>query len=88
MAEDALPHKLTLDQRTRLTMTGVTEVVRFDDTTVVLKTSLGTLTVLGQELRLNDLSAEGGRISVSGTVEALSYQEQRTPGTWRGRLFG
>lgn len=87
MAEDALPHKLTLEQRTRLTITGVTEVVRFDDTTVVLKTSLGALTVLGQELRLNDLTAEGGKISVSGTVDALNYQEQRT-GTWRGRLFG
>lgn len=88
MAEDALPHKLTLDMRRNLTMTGVTEVVSFDDITVVLNTSLGTLTVQGQELRLNSLSTEGGQVTVSGTIDSLSYQEPRNPAhRWR-RLLG
>lgn len=88
MAEDALPHKLTLDMRRNLTMTGVTEVVSFDDITVVLNTSLGTLTVQGQELRLNSLSTEGGQVTVSGTIDALTYQEPRSPAhRWR-RLLG
>ena len=44
MAEDRLhlPHKLTLNDRSSLTMTGVTEVVSFDDSAVVLRTELGT----------------------------------------------
>ena len=52
MAQEQMPHKLSLSDRTALTMTGVTEVVSFDETAVVLRTVLGTLTVQGQELKL------------------------------------
>ena len=85
MEQEHLPHKLQLVERQQLTMTGVTEVVSFDDTTVVLQTSLGTLVVQGQELQLKNLSLEGGQVSVSGTVSALIYEELRQGG-WR-RLF-
>ena len=87
MTEERLPHKLQLSERKQLTMTGVTEVVSFDDSTVVLQTSLGTLIVQGQELQLKTLSLEGGQVAVDGTVTALSYEEPRTGG-WRSRLFG
>ena len=73
MSEDriTLPHKLTLDQRQTLTMTGVSEVVSFDDTAVVLRTQLGILSVHGKELKLQQLSPEGGQVAVSGTVTAM-----------------
>lgn len=86
MEQEHLPHKLQLVERQQLTMTGVTEVVSFDDATVVLQTSLGTLVVQGQELQLKNLSLEGGQVSVSGTVSALIYEEPRQGGGWR-RLF-
>lgn len=86
MEQEHLPHKLQLLERQQLTMTGVTEVISFDDTTVVLQTSLGTLVVQGQELQLKNLSLEGGQVSVSGAVSALIYEEPRQGGGWR-RLF-
>ena len=54
MAEEktGLPHKLTLSQRSQLSMTGVTEVVSFEDTAVVLQTALGTLIIQGEQLKL------------------------------------
>lgn len=82
-----MPHKLTLDSRKALTMTGVTEVLRFDDTSVALCTALGNLTVYGQELQLKNLSLEGGQIAVEGTIAALVYEEPRRAGGLR-RLFG
>lgn len=84
--EEHLPHKLQLNQRQQLTMTGVTEVVSFDATAVVLQTSLGTLVVQGRELQLKTLSLEGGQVAVDGTISALSYEEPQQPGAWR-RLF-
>lgn len=81
-----LPHKLTLDGRERLTMTGVTEVLSFDDSSVIMKTHLGTLTVLGENLVLKTLSAEGGNLVVNGHVHALQYEEPRPDGFWQ-RLF-
>ena len=48
MTEEQFPHKLTLQERKSLTMTGVAEVISFDESLVVLNTSLGVLTVQGQ----------------------------------------
>lgn len=85
--EDVLPHKLQLNERRQLTMTGVNEVVSFEDTAVVLQTSLGTLIVQGRDLQLKTLSLEGGQVEVDGSVSALIYEEPRQGGGWR-RLFG
>lgn len=80
-------HTLTLRGRSSLAMTGVTEVVSFDDAAVVLRTELGTLIVQGRELQLRTLSPEGGQVSVEGTVVSMAYEEPRAGGVLR-RLFG
>ena len=87
MEQTPLPHKLTLNERKSLTMTGVTEVISFDDTAVVLNTSLGTLTVQGAGLQLKTLSLDGGQVAVDGNVSSLFYEEPRS-GSWKRRLFG
>lgn len=87
MTEEHLPHTLQLTQRRQLTMSGVTEVVSFDESSVVLRTGLGTLIVQGRELQLKTLSPEGGQVMVEGSVSALIYEEPRM-NTWRQRLFG
>ena len=87
MTEETFPHKLTLNERKSLTMTGVTEVVCFDDTTVELRTALGMLCVRGQELKLKTLSLEGGQMAVEGHICALSYEEPREGSLWQ-RLWG
>jgi sporulation protein YabP len=89
MAEQLqMPHKLALDGRKILTMTGVTEVISFDDTAVILRTTMGTLTVQGSQLQLKTLSLDGGQVAVEGTVCALQYEEERVAAGWKRRLFG
>ncbi len=85
--EMPMPHSLTLKDRKVLTMTGVTEVLRFDETAVVLHTQLGQLSVHGQELQLKTLSLEGGQVAVEGHIAALLYEEPRQGG-WLRRLMG
>ena len=85
MEEAHLPHTLQLNERESLTMTGVAEVVSFDENTVVLQTSLGLLVIQGQQLQLKNLTLEGGQVAVEGSIRALSYEEPRQTG-WR-RLF-
>ncbi len=80
-------HDLTLLGRRALTMTGVTEVVSFDETAVVLQTGMGLLMVHGQGLQLMQLSVEGGQVRVDGTITALVYEEPRRSG-WLRRLLG
>ena len=87
MTEQRLPHRLSLNERKELSMTGVTEVVSFDDTAVVLRTQLGTLIIHGQQLQLKTLSPEGGQVAVEGTISAIVYEEPRQTFSWR-RLLG
>ena len=81
-----MPHGLTLKDRKVLTMTGVTEVISFDDSTVLLHTQLGALQIHGQQLQLKNLSLEGGQVAVEGSISALIYQE-RQKDSWLHRIL-
>ena len=83
------PHRLNLDGRSRLTMSGVTEVESFDEAMVVLHTTKGTLVVRGQGLHLQLLSLDGGQVHVDGTVDSMTYEDPvQRPGGFFARLFG
>ena len=85
--QQTLPHSLSLSDRSKLTLTGVSEVVSFDDTSVVVRTPLGTLLVQGQELQLKTLTLDGGNMAVEGYISALIYEEPRPAGGWLSRLL-
>lgn len=72
-----LPHKLILDERNRLNLTGATEVIHFDDDMVELNTSLGILMIQGEQLRLKCLSLDDGALVIQGKITALSYEEPK-----------
>ncbi|MGM9619466.1 MAG: YabP/YqfC family sporulation protein [Oscillospiraceae bacterium] len=81
-------HRLELEERSRLTVTGVENVERFDESGIVLATSAGTLVISGEELHIGKLSLDGGELLVEGRVDSLCYEElERRAGFWR-RLFG
>lgn len=83
------PHAVTLDERSHLTVTGVDEVVRFDDTEVSMRTSRGMLTVHGEGLRVGRLAIDTGELAIDGAFDALDYTEETASGGgfW-SRLFG
>ena len=79
-------HTITLNDRKRLSITGVEDVECFNEQLVVLQTPLGTLTVTGAALNVSQLSVEDGRVSVEGEVDALEYTGGKKKGGL-GRLF-
>jgi len=82
------PHRLTLDARRRLSMTGVVEVESFDEEQVVLATTKGQLVIRGRGLHLQQLSLEGGQVTVDGDVDMLEYEQEPPAGGFFARLFG
>ena len=83
MTEERLSHRITVNERKSLTVTGVTEVLRFDEGSVVLRTGLGILEIQGQELKLKNLSQDGGLMAVEGQISGLFYEEPREGGFWQ-----
>ena len=70
-----LPHRVVLEDRSRLTVSGVEEVERFDENTVVLSTAQGGLEIQGEGLHIEKLSLDGGDLKGEGTVDSLSYED-------------
>ena len=67
------PHQLTLENRGAGTVTGIREVVSFDENQVVLDTDLGLLTVKGKDLHVSRLTLEKGEVDLDGTIDSLNY---------------
>ena len=83
------PHRLELMDRAHLTVSGVEDVERFDESGVIMTTSAGTLIVTGEDLHIGKLSLEGGELYVDGRITSISYED--TPnrqGGFFSRLFG
>ena len=82
-------HQLTLEGRERLTVSGVEDVERFDESAIVMSTTAGTLVVTGENLHIGKLSLDGGELHVDGQIDSLAYEEQGAGrGGLLGRLFG
>ena len=82
-------HRLELDGRERLVISGVEDVERFDESGIVMSTSAGILTVTGEGLHIGKLSLEGGELHVDGRIDSLSYEEPAiSGGGLLRRLFG
>ncbi len=82
-------HNLILEGRSKLTLSGITDVDSFDDKTVVLFTQMGELTVCGKNLRVNEINVESGDMSVEGDIWSLSYgdKDRRSSVSFLGKLF-
>lgn len=91
MREDmmlAVGHNLRLEGRSKLSLTGVTDVESFDETAAVLETAMGTLIVRGSSLHVEQLNLEAGEVKLTGEVDALSYEQRAaSQGSFLSRLF-
>ncbi len=83
-----VPHLISLSDRRALTVSGVTDVDSFDETTVVIYTEQGELTVRGSALHINRLNIETGDLTMEGHVDSLTYSEVKVrSGGFFGKLF-
>lgn len=85
----AANHTLTLINRNRLDVTGVSDVLSFDDANITVTTSLGTMAIEGKQLHIVNLSIDRGELSVEGSVSGIIYYESASKdksGFW-ARVF-
>ena len=70
-------HLLTLDNRQRAALTGVSEVLGFDENQVSLMTENGEVTLTGEGLHVTKLMLEEGQLAVEGKIDGVQYSAPR-----------
>lgn len=80
---------LILENREKLTISGVLDVLSFDDQIVILETELGMLTIKGEDLRINKLSIDTQDVIIEGSIMSLSYSEKedKKSSNFLGKIF-
>lgn len=73
MAENLKKHTLMLDNRSKLMITGAQDVNGFNEDTVSVQTSDGTLVIKGSALHIEKLNLDTGDVCVEGKVSAMQY---------------
>ena len=86
--QNAKPHSLNIENRTKLSLSGVDDVSGFDENTIILTTSLGDLTVRGDGLHIDRIDLDVGQLEVQGHIRELSYDEPVQSSSLWTKLFG
>lgn len=83
------PHAITLYERAKLQISGVSEVISFDEQSVSLQTVCGGMTIEGSGLHITTLNIDRGEVVIDGTVNGIYYfSDHGTKPGFFGRLFG
>ena len=69
-------HKLILNNRRTCNLTGVNDVLSFDEKEIILETEQGMLMIKGNDLHVNRLTLEKGEVDVDGRIDSFTYSEQ------------
>ena len=64
---------IILENREKLTLSGITDVLSFDDQIIIVETDLGLLTIKGDNLRINKLSIDTTEVIIEGSINNLAY---------------
>ena len=85
-----IAHKIVLNNRDQGNLTGILDVISFDENTIVLDTDMGLLTIKGKDLHVNRLSLEKGEIDIEGRTDSLVYSAgggTKSGGSFWAKLF-
>lgn len=75
---------IILENRSKLNVSGVVDVLNFDEQIITLETELGILIVKGSNLRLNKFNLDSTDLSVDGEIESLNYDDRAKNGKGEG----
>lgn len=77
MAEDKKRsrHMITMEERERIRLGGVMEVLSFDEEGVMMETECGLLMIKGTGLHMGKLDLDAGEVTVEGLFDSITYSD-------------
>jgi sporulation protein YabP len=59
-------------------LTGVSNVLTFDEEEIILQTNMGGLLILGDNLHITMLNLDEGKVAIQGNIGSIEYKAQGT----------
>ena len=78
-------HEMTLKARKELCISGVDDVMSFDEALVELSTVCGVMSIEGEGIHISFLDTDNGKLTLSGVISGIYYVDKKPK---RGGLFG
>lgn len=69
---------IIMENREKISVTGVSDIHSFDDELVLAQTDLGILTIKGDDLKMNKLNLENNELIVEGKIIAVAYSDMNS----------
>ncbi len=66
---------LTLDNRERLSVSGVVDVESFNEESIIAVTDIGVLVIRGTDLHINKLNLDSNELVVEGDIFSMEYND-------------
>ena len=82
-----LNSNIIIENRKKLTLSGVKDVVGFDEETIALDTVLGRVTIKGNKLRIQNFNTENGDLTADGKINAVVYMSDQKNNSLINKLF-
>jgi len=70
------PHNIIMENRRKLSISGVNDIQSFDEDNVILHTNFGSLTIKGSDFHLDALSVDSGEMNMEGNVFSIIYSQK------------
>lgn len=67
------PHSVQWKDRAKGAVTGVTDVISFDEHSVILETEQGMMTIKGKDLHIGRLMLDQGEVELEGMIDSVVY---------------
>ncbi|SHK21662.1 sporulation protein YabP [Paramaledivibacter caminithermalis] len=84
-------HNVILENREKMSISGVEHVKSFDPTIIILITVQGNITIRGSELDIKKLNLDDGNLSIEGYINSIVYSDKEDIGSkgigFLGKIF-
>lgn len=77
---------IVVEDRSKVSITGVEQVESFNDNTIILKTVKGGMVIKGEGLNVDKLNLDDGNVKIVGTINGISYVERGS--SQKGNIIG
>ena len=84
-------HRLTLENRENASISGITDVISFDEEQIICDTELGVIIIKGANLHVSNLNVDSGELDIYGEITAITYEEnlrrEGKPSSFLSKIF-